>query len=803
MALLSGVGSPPIKFSYIENEFGSNPTRSMGAYRVSETIGGLSVPTIGWTESKANPIPNSGTIKFSDFYGKMAITVVDLHSGSATTRKSVRGQFNSGNVRVVGGFGSINTSDTAANNTTTGTVRGKYVIGRVNKTIGSVKRDNDKSRVALRTGDWDINTELEINIGSDGKLFGAGGDGGNAGHGNSPKGSGGAGVDNNAPNNATSALGVEYFSSNDTTVINSGYIQTGYGGGGGGGHAAKNPDKKNCDPSQGGSGGGGGAGYPNGSGGAPSTSGLGGNTGNNSTNTIHGNGGTAVAREACNTTTTGGAGGDGGDPNQSAQQGGNSSGSYGGQDEANGGNYGWDGDAIRVVDGSGFGVNCIFTATNSQSPYSTGSVWSHNNSPPNNNAGDITSGPDVFGLGGTQQTSQSINCDSSTTINGIVTSDPISNVTWTDHNIVETAWVYSRLGGGNASTPNWSQFLVDYGMYPSNTDVLVTTSPHIATWYSFLAAGNYTIDFQVDNTATVYWNGAIIGSNGSSPHNTTTTLTLPVPNSNSHNFLTIFVSNVDNGGGWATNPAGLAFELKNPSGTVIQRSNDAFPTLTQQYAAYGWGTLLQNYNVFPLDTSALVGPRKTFNNQWQTTNYAISVSNAGNVTVEAAVSGEATFKWNGTTIGSTTNRSTSDTFTVSNVPAGTHILNVQTRTVSNNNDIGQFWYLNPGGVAFVVRDATNNTIKTSRNTGSQPSSPRARIQLANNNRTIQCEDTPIGGDNDYDDLVINCTSGEFSITSATDPATFLWTAPNTAGGGLNIINNGTIHGNTVYNSTVS
>ena len=57
--------------------------------------------------------------------------------------------------------------------------------------------------------------------------------------------------------------------------------------------------------------------------------------------------------------------------------------------------------------------------------------------------------------------------------------------------------------------------------------------------------------------------------------------------------------------------------------------------------------------------------------------------------------------------------------------------------------------------------------------------------------------------NDYDDLVINCTSGEFSITSATDPATFLWTAPNTAGGGVTIINNGTIHGTTVYNSTVS
>ena len=383
---------------------------------------------------------------------------------------------------------------------------------------------------------------------------------------------------------------------------------------------------------------------------------------------------------------------------------------------------------------------------------------------------------------------------------------PASSTTTTFYNVpwvkwtAQTAWVKSSLGGGNASTPNWSQFMVDYAYYPSNTDPLVTTSPHAGTWYSFLSAGTYSIDFQVDNTAMVYWNGSLIGSNGSSPHNTTTTLSLPVANNNSHNFLTILVSNIDNGGGWATNPAGIAFELKNPSGTVIQRSSDAFPTLAQQYAAWGWGTFLQNYNVFPLDTSSGI-PRNAYYNQWLSTDYSIVVSNAGNVTVEAAVDGQATFKWNGTTIGSTTNKSGSDSFTVSNVPAGTHILNVAQR--NDRNNINDYWYLNPGGVGFVVKDSTNNTIKTSRNTGSQPASPRARIQLANNNRTIQCEDTPIGGDNDYDDLVINCTSGEFSITSATNPATFLWTAPSTAGGGVNIINNGTIHGTTVYNSTVS
>ena len=331
----------------MENEFGSNPTRSLGAYRVSETIGGLTVPTIGWTATKSMPIPNSGPIKFSDFYRKMLITVVDLHSGGETLRQNIRNNYNANNVRVVGGFRSRPTD--TGEDSGAGCVRGKYVIARVNKKIGSVKASNDKSKVALRTGSWDANTELEINIGSSGEIYGAGGDGGNGGHGHDPKGSGGAGVKNNAPNNATSALGIEYFSGNATKIINGGRIQCGYGGGGGGGHAAKDPDKSFTDPSQGGSGGGGGAGYPNGSGGTASTSGNGGNDGNNSTNEQHGTGGAAES----NWVAVGGVGGDGADPSQVAEQGGNSSGSYGGQYQANGGAIGYNGDAIRVVSGSG------------------------------------------------------------------------------------------------------------------------------------------------------------------------------------------------------------------------------------------------------------------------------------------------------------------------------------------------------------------------------------------------------------------------------------------------------------------
>ena len=788
-----------IKFSDIAAEFGypsniGGNLNGLGKYRVSETYGALvNIPLdTNAGAAKNKDIPQAGAIRFSDFYQARLNMVVDLYTGATTTRENIKDKYNNDDVDIVGGFISKPSSTS-----------GKKVIGHVNKKIGSVKADEDPSKVAVRSGIWDTDTDFTINLGPDAEVFGAGGDGGNGGWNcynggqvippNHPS------IGNNAPYNATSGLGVEQ---SPATVINNGYIQTGYGGGGGGGTAACNPGSGSSDPTAGGGGGGGGAGFPNGLGGDKHVRGTYDTIsvdGEDSTDRVRGSGGAGEVHGCASA----GAGGAGGDPSNVPADGsiGSSSSWYGDYCERLGGDKGLDGNAIRVTTGSASGISCVFSSTNSQSPYSTGSVWSHSNSAPNNNAGNITTGPDVFGLGGTQQNSQSINCTAGTTINGIVVTDPISGVTWSEHNIVETAWVKSSLGGGNASTPNWSQFMVDYAYYPSNTDVLVTTSPHTGTWYSYLSAGTHTIDFQVDNTATVYWNGVRIGSNGSSPHNTTTTLSLPVANNNSHNFLTILVSNLDNGGGWATNPAGIAFELKNPSGTVIQRSNDAFPTLAQQYAAWGWGSFMQSYNVFPLATGSGMIPRNPYYNQWLSTDYSIVVSNAGTVTVEGAVDGQATFKWNGTTIGSTTNKSGSDTFTVSNVPAGTHILNVAQR--NNSSDVNDYWYLNPGGVAFVVRDATNNIIKTSRNTGSQPSSPRARIQLTNNNRTIQCEDTPIGGDNDYDDLVINCTSGEFSILSATDPASFLWTAPNTVGGGVNIINNGTINGTIVYNRTVS
>ena len=244
-------------------------------------------------------MPTSGEIKASDFYTKKLNIIVDFYSGGATTRVSASNQYASnGGTKVVGGY-TCRPSSAA----------GKRVIVNVNKKIGSETGGND--RCALRTGGWSPQTSsLELEVGSNGKIYGAGGDGGNGG-----SASGGNGLNGEA---GSSALGVE--TSRLTKINNLGRIQAGYGGGGGGGGKSerrKSGKKSSRRHASSGGGGGGGAGYPNGNGGSPGTGqqndGTTGSAGGDATDTVSGSRG-AGGLEA-------GFGGDGGSgPSASASK---------------------------------------------------------------------------------------------------------------------------------------------------------------------------------------------------------------------------------------------------------------------------------------------------------------------------------------------------------------------------------------------------------------------------------------------------------------------------------------------------
>ncbi len=231
----------PISFSDITTEFGLPPNRNLGAFRVSQNVGSLSNLPLD------AGIPQSGTIRFSDFYSKKLNVIVDCFAiADLSTRVNARNRYDNQNVVVIGNFRGRPTNSSNIK-----------VFINVNTRLGSAK--GNINTVALRTGNWDPSTDLRLEVGPSGQIFGAGGNGGNA---NSGSGA-----------NGTSAIGIEY----PITFRNLGYIQAGGGGGGAGAFRARNVQtgKKSSEYSVStGGGGGGGSGYPFGTGGNSTNSGV-------------------------------------------------------------------------------------------------------------------------------------------------------------------------------------------------------------------------------------------------------------------------------------------------------------------------------------------------------------------------------------------------------------------------------------------------------------------------------------------------------------------------------------------------
>ena len=170
-----------LSFSEIESEFGANGSRSLGGYRVTQSVGSLNNLPLD------NNIPTSGQIKFSDFYGKQLNVVVDCHSGGQQDRISAKGdKWNNNAVTVIGGFRSKKES-------------GSKIIINVNKKFCSNK--DQQNRCALRTGSWDGSATVQVDVGGSAQILGAGGDGG--------KGADGINNNGNPGGDGSSGLGIE------------------------------------------------------------------------------------------------------------------------------------------------------------------------------------------------------------------------------------------------------------------------------------------------------------------------------------------------------------------------------------------------------------------------------------------------------------------------------------------------------------------------------------------------------------------------------------------------------------------
>ena len=273
-----------LSFSEIESEFGQPDNgRSLGRYRSSDSefknksMGQLSNLPLD------TGIPASGEIKFSQFYGKKLNMVIDYYDdtgnpggeasnvlnrqddGANTLAATWRYNNQSNRVKVVGGYRDRPTGSVSGYNlSSSGWQGGKKIFIHVNKQIGSAKAgsNSDRNKVALRTGNWPSGTTLQIDIGSSGRIQGAGGNG--------RQGATNSGTPSQAFT-GTSGLGIEY----PAQINNSGIIRCGYGGGGGGAGSWSDPNKNPRDFGRSGGGGGGGAGIPAGDGGPQNTGGYG------------------------------------------------------------------------------------------------------------------------------------------------------------------------------------------------------------------------------------------------------------------------------------------------------------------------------------------------------------------------------------------------------------------------------------------------------------------------------------------------------------------------------------------------
>ena len=298
----------------------------LGSYRVSQTVGSLSNLPLD------DGVPQSGQIDFGSMRNKRLNVIVNYHSSNETRPSTARTKYNNQQVTVIGGFRGR-----------PGESAGTKVRIHVNKTISSGGGIND---CALRTGTgWDSNTDMFIDIGSSGKIYGRGGNGGAGGDYSYAGGDG---------HNGNHALGIQYNGGGEAVTVHvrsGGLLSCGFGGGGGG--SGDHQDDKGEERHANGGGGGGGAGSPAGSGGDQGEGGAGGSDGQAGSSDHGGAGGAGGNSDGQAIGASGGnGGGHGGGPGN------------GGDKDSDGGEAGANGAAIRGSEGiQGANVNIINNGT--------------------------------------------------------------------------------------------------------------------------------------------------------------------------------------------------------------------------------------------------------------------------------------------------------------------------------------------------------------------------------------------------------------------------------------------------------
>jgi len=156
-------------------------------------------------------------------------------------------------------------------------------------------------------------------------------------------------------------------------------------------------------------------------------------------------------------------------------------------------------------------------------------------------------------------------------------------------------WVKSHQNDTNWTTFNFTEFLRAYAVFPVH-DSSLNGKLQTGIWnIDIKTAGNYTLEVQVDDFGSVKWDGNFVGSVRWTDSRTST-FTINNVSVGTHK-LGGEVKNITFSNRWYNNPAGLAWVLRDPFGTIVATSLDSFndnqlpvinrSTLTTADVSYG------------------------------------------------------------------------------------------------------------------------------------------------------------------------------------------------------------------------
>ena len=158
----------------------------------------------------------------------------------------------------------------------------------------------------------------------------------------------------------------------------------------------------------------------------------------------------------------------------------------------------------------------------------------------------------------------------------------IGATTWTQNETIETPpknkqnpWIKSYQNDTNWISNGNVAFLRSHAVFPVH-DGTQNDKYHKGTWYlDIKSGGNYTLEVQSDDTAKMEWDSNLVGNTSWSDQRVKSFTISNVPVGN-HRLAATVRNNGRYGQSWYHNPGGVAWKLKDASGTVVATSLDPF-----------------------------------------------------------------------------------------------------------------------------------------------------------------------------------------------------------------------------------